>query len=417
MSKVPAAAPTTCSDEAVTQAPVFNPFDPAFRADPYPTYRALRELDPVHASPLGITVLTRYDDVVRMLRSPDVSRDVLRSATDFTELEREQLATRRVRSQSMLNLDPPDHTRMRSLVNKAFTPSAIERLRPRIVQLVDGILDVASERGELNVVDDLAFPVPFQVISDLLDMPTQRADELRNWAQALTLSLEPTASEHDMDVAASTFDLMSDYLTDVIEHRRQHMGGDVLSALITAEESGDRLSLDELIATVVLLYVAGHETTVNLIGNSVLALLAHPGERAKWRERGAALDNNASDELLRYDGPVQQTIRVPRVDMEFDGETIAAGSRVLTVLGAANRDGAMFEDPDRLWLDRPNANRHMGFAAGIHYCLGSSLAKAEVQIAVGSMVRRFNEWELVGEAQWRDRLTIRGVSQLTVKLS
>jgi cytochrome P450 len=401
----------------VTSPPVFNPFDPAFRANPYPTYRALREHDSVHASPLGITVLTRYDDVVRMLRSPDVSRDVLLSATDFTDQEREQLAARRVRSQSMLNLDPPDHTRMRSLVNKAFTPSAIERLRPRIIALVNSALDRAAEVGRLNVVEDLAFPVPFQVISDLLDMPTARSDELRDWAQALTLSLEPTASETDMGLAVEAFDAMSDYLHDVIEHRRINIGTDVLSALIIAEESGDRLSVDELIATVVLLYVAGHETTVNLIGNSVLALMDHPDERVAWRNSDGALDNNASDELLRYDGPVQQTIRVPKVDMTFDGGTVAAGSRVLTVLGAANRDPAVFQDPDRLWLQRPNANRHMGFAGGIHYCLGSSLAKAEVQIAVGSIVRRFAEWELAEPPTWRDRLTIRGVDQLSINVA
>jgi cytochrome P450 len=395
---------------------VFNPFDPAFRSDPYPFYARLREHDPVHRSPIGITVLSRYDDVARVLRSPKVSRDVDESAVDLSAEAIEERAARRRRgaAKSMLTLDPPDHTRMRGLVNKAFTPSAIEALRPRVGELVGTVLDRAAERGSLDVVDELAFPVPFQVISDLLAMPTERADELRDWSQAITWGLEPTCTAEQRSGAQRAGDLMADHLRTVIAQRRRTLGDDVLSALIVAEEQGDRLSEAELISTVILLYVAGHETTVNLIGNSILALLKHPDQLELWRRTGPSLDANAVDELLRFDGPVQHTIRVPLVDMDFDGGRVEAGHRVLTLLGSANHDPSVFAEPDALHLDRPNVSRHLAFAAGIHYCLGSSLARLEAQVAVGSLVHRFAHWELRGEPVWRDRLTIRGVEQLSL---
>jgi cytochrome P450 len=395
---------------------VYNPFDPAFRANPYPFYARLRQYDPVHRSPIGITVLSRYDDVSRVLRSPKVSRDVDESAADLTPEAIEERASRRRRgaAKSMLNLDPPDHTRMRGLVNKAFTPSAIEALRPRVRALVTGVLDRAAEAGELDLIDELAFPVPFQVISNLLAMPTERADELREWSQAVTWGLEPTCTAEQRMAALVAGEAMVEHLRTVIEDRRRNLGDDVLSALIIAEEAGDRLTEPELISTVVLLYIAGHETTVNLIGNSVFALLQHPGQRELWRRTGSSLDANAVDELLRFDGPVQHTIRVPLQRMEFEGGAVEAGHRVLTLLGSANHDPSVFEDADELRLERTNTSRHLAFAAGIHYCLGSSLARLEAQEAVGALVHRFAEWELAAEPTWRDRLTIRGVEHLSL---
>ena len=399
----------------------FDPFDPAFRANPYPFYSALRDTDPVH-TPAGAdaVILTRYDDVSQTLRSNSFSRDIEATAkppTDPLAIAKRNRRANRNASKSILNLDPPDHTRLRRLVSKAFTPSAIERLRPRVQRLVDDVLDRASADGGLELIDDLAFPIPFQVISDLLDMPVDRAEEMREWSQIITFSLEPTSTLDDLAKVDAVFAELVPYLLTVVEDRRAHPGDDLLSALIAVEENGDTLTLPELMSFVILLYIAGHETTVNLIGNSVNALLAHPDQLALWHAN-PSIGTNAVDEFLRYDGPVQQTVRVPIVPVTYQGlagpVTIEPGTVVTTVLGAANRDPHMFVEPDRLDLTRTNANRHMAFASGIHYCLGSNLARLEAEVAVGSLVARFPNMRATGDITWRDRLTIRGVDHLSL---
>jgi cytochrome P450 len=399
----------------------WDPFDPAFRADPYPTYERLQREHPAYQVPGGSLVVTRYDDVARTLRSNEFSRDIEANATPRTDpVSLRRRERRQGGAKTILNLDPPDHTRLRRLVSQAFTPSAIDRLRPGIQTMVDGVLDRAAERGSMELVDELAFPVPFQVISELLAMPMDRADDLREWSQALTASLEPTTTIEVLDAADAAVAELVPHLVSVIEQRRAAPGDDLLSALLAVEEAGDRLSPAELISFVMLLYVAGHETTVNLIGNGVLALLRHPDQLARWRD-DRTLDARAVDELLRYDGPVQHTTRVAMTDVAYDdgaGGTveIGRGQMVLTVLGAANHDARMFEAPHDLRLDRPNANRHLAFAAGIHYCLGASLAKLEAEVAITSLIRRFESIELADEPHWRDRLTIRGVDRLALSL-
>lgn len=396
---------------------VFTPLDPAFRANPYPFYAALREHDPVHRT--GDTVvLTRYEDVAYTLRSNDFSRDIEANANEPTDpLSRAKRDRRRSRnsSKTILNLDPPDHTRLRRLVSKAFTPSSIENLRPRIQQLVDEVLDRAATRGGIELIDELAFPIPFQVISDLLDMPVDRADELRDWSQVITFALEPASTMDDLAEVDRAFAQLIPYLFEIIEDRRRHPGDDLLSALIAVEDDGDNLDAAELISFVVLLYIAGHETTVNLIGNSVNALLKHPDQLAAWNA-DPSIGVRAVDELLRFDGPVQQTVRVPMVPVHYETAsgrvTVEPGTVVTTVLGAGNHDPSMFETPGRLSLNRLNAGRHLAFAAGIHYCLGSNLAKLEAEVAVGSLVRRFPDMRSTGDITWRDRLTIRGVDRL-----
>ena len=401
---------------------LWDPADAAFRADPYPAYSYLRDYAPIYPAPGGPLVVTRYADVARVLRSNDVSRDIEAHAridpNDAVAVRRR--ARRQGGAKTILNLDPPDHTRLRRLVSKAFTPSAVERLRPRIEQMVDEALDRAADKGGIELIDELAFPVPFKVISELLDMPTERADELRTWSQQLTLGLEPGATLADFDTAEAAILQLVPYLVEIIDRRRQSPGDDLLSRLLDVEDEGDTLSAAELIAFVVLLYVAGHETTVNLIGNGTLALLRHPDQLRLWRD-DPSLDANAVDELLRFDGPVQHTVRVPLVPIEFegaDGVRVVAhpGDTVLAVLGSANRDPRIFDDPEALLLDRPNANRHLAFAAGIHYCLGASLAKLEASTAIGRLIRRFETIEMVGEPHWRDRLTIRGVDRLELRL-
>lgn len=400
---------------------LFNPFDPAFRADPYPFYDRLRVEAPVYTTPFGDHVLSRYSDVSATLRNNDFSRDLDANSRQDPASPRAQRLERQAEAKTILNLDPPDHTRLRRLVSKAFTPSAIERLRPRVQQLVGDVLDRAAARGTMELVDELAFPVPFQVISDLLAMPTERSAELRDWSQALTATLEPTATAEELDRGLEARDAVAAYLTEVIEARRANLGDDVLSALIVLEEDGDRLSHLELISFVLLLYVAGHETTVNLIGNGTLALLRNREQLALWRD-DPSLGAAAVDELLRFDGPVQLTARTPLVDVTFSGAhgepvVLDAHSTVFCVLGAANHDPDAFDDPHRLDLRRPNAGRHLAFSAGIHYCLGAALARLEAEEAIGMLIRRFPTIEMNAEPAWRDRLTIRGVSRLDLTVA
>lgn len=408
----------TDTDDRPHAEPLWNPADPAFRADPYPFYDRLRDEAPAYRAPGGTLVVTRYADVARTLRSNDVSRDVDANATydENDPIAARRRERRRGGAKTILNLDPPDHTRLRRLVSQAFTPSAVERLRPRIEQMVDDALDAAAERGSIELIADLAFPVPFMVISELLAMPTDRAAEISEWSQALTAGLEPAATTDELDQAEAAAMQLIPYLIETIEARRAEPDDDVLSALLAIEDEGDTLSPAELISFVVLLYVAGHETTVNLIGNGTLALLRNPDQLAMWRD-DPTLDANAVDELLRFDGPVQHTVRVAMNPIEFEGaagEPVVAepGSTILTSIGAANHDPEMFADPDALRLDRPNANKHLAFSAGIHYCLGASLAKLEATIAIGRLIRRFDTIELAGEPHWRDRITIRGVDRL-----
>ena len=396
----------------------FNPFDAQFRNNPHPFYDRLRQHEPVHKTPIGFVVLTRYDDVVSTLRSNDFSRDIELNA-NLPDSPTRRFRRDNERSKSILNLDPPDHTRLRRLVAKSFTPSAIEKLRNRIGQLVDVSLANARESGRLELVEELAFPVPFQVISDLLAMPTDRAEELREWSQIITATLEPTTSVEDLEKGQAAIEKMRPYLAEIIAHRRRNMGDDMLSSLISVEEQGEKLNNDELMSFVILLYIAGHETTVNLIGNSVHALITHPDQLAMMRTEGCT--QNMVDELLRFNGPVQHTIRTPLVDCKFEvaGQEIKVekGSLVLASLGAANHDPSVFADPHKLDFLRPNSNRHLSFAAGVHYCLGASLAKLETEIALTTLVKTFEKIEMASTPEWRDRLTIRGVNKFELMVS
>ena len=395
----------------------FNPFDPEFRKNPHPFYDRLRTEEPVHRTPLGFVVLTRYEDVVNTLRNNDFSRDIEVNA-NLPESPTRKFRRENERSKSMLNLDPPDHTRLRRLVSKSFTPSAIEKLRPRIQQLVDDALANAKRTGHLELVEELAFPVPFQVISDLLAMPTERGEELREWSQIITATLEPTTGVEELEKGQEAIAKMRPYLEEIIQHRRRNMGDDMLSSLIAVEDQGEKLNNDELMSFVILLYIAGHETTVNLIGNSVHALLTHPEQLDVMRRESCT--PNMVDELLRFNGPVQHTIRTPLVDISIpvNGQEmlIKKGSLVLASLGAGNHDPSVFDNPHQLDFSRSNSNRHLAFAAGVHYCLGASLAKLETEVAVGTLVKTFKSIEFDTQPEWRDRLTIRGVSKFELNV-
>jgi len=394
-----------------------NPFAPGYFEDPYVQYRQLREQAPVHHNPLGPWTITRYEDCSRLLRDPRMS--VMPGNADVdprTEMierfgyERSERGTR-----AILNLDPPDHTRIRRLAQQAFTPRRVDTLLARIQTLVDGMLDEVEPAGGMDVIADLAFPLPFAVISEMLGMPETNRAEMRRWSHTLIKSLEPIVMPDEFPAILDAGDHLTEHVTAAIEWKRREPADDLLSALIAAEEEGDRLSPAELRDQVVLLYLAGHETTVNLIGNGTLAVLRHPDQQAALRD-DPALIGNAVEELLRYDSPVQFSRRVTLADVEFGGQTIPERSFVFTCLGAANRDPEHFgPDADELDLRRRDAPHHISFGGGIHHCLGAVLARAEARAAIGTLVRRFPDVALAGDdPAWNGRVVLRGLDELPV---
>jgi cytochrome P450 len=400
--------------------PLLNPFAPGFFDNPYAQYAAVREQDPVHLSPIGVWALFRYDDVVRVLRDPHLSveeRNAREVTSTLSPEVQEALAARNARgSRAMLNLDPPDHHRLRRLVSKVFTPRMIESLRPRVQQLVDEHLDavVARGTGTMDVIADLAFPLPFVVISEMLGIPEERDRwQLREWSGALVKTFDPIVTDDDMHAAMRASDNLLEYVTETIAWKRANPAADLLTALIAAEDEGDRLDEAELVDQIILLYVAGHETTVNLIGNGTLALLRNPDQLALLRE-DASLDANAVEELLRYDSPVQMSRRITLEPFEIDGKEIEAGVFLMTALGSANRDPRKFgNDAARLDLRRADANQHVSFGGGFHSCLGAHLARLEGQVALGTLVRRFPRLELATDTpEWNGRIVLRGLSRL-----
>ena len=391
----------------------FNPMDPEFLADPYPTYRRLRAEDPVHHSPLGFWVLTRYEDVSSVLRDPRFVKEPLAALV----AARFGAEVPRGVGLSMLDRDPPDHTRLRSLVSTAFTPRVVEGLRPRIQQIVDDLITRAEAAGGMDVIEEFAYPIPVNVICEMLGVPVADHERFRGWSLDIARGLDSIWLPPDSEIprrSAASRHAISDYFRGLIAQRRASPRNDLLSALIAAEAAGDKLSEEELVATCILLLIAGHETTVNLIGNGMLALLRHPAELRRLRE-SPGLITSAVEELLRYDGPVQRTARVASADATIGGRTIAKGDMVMPFIAAADRDPAQFPEPDRLDLSRSD-NRHIAFGWGIHFCLGAPLARIEGQIAIDALVRRLPGLELAThEPEYRQSLTLRGLKTLPVK--
>jgi cytochrome P450 len=390
----------------------FNPMDPEFVADPYPTYHRLRTEEPVHHSPLGFWVLTRYEDVVSVLRDP---RCVKEPIAAFVAARFGVEVTRGI-GISMLDRDPPDHTRLRGLVSKAFTPRVVEGLRPRVQQIVDDLLDGVQGAGTMDVIEDFAYPLPVIVICEMLGVPVADHERFKGWSLDLARGLDAIMLPPESEVSRRSLAArqgLAGYFRELIAERRAAPRGDLLSALIAAEEAGDTLSEDELLATCILLLVAGHETTVNLLGNGTLALLRHPDQLRRLREE-PGLIGTAVEELLRFDGPVQRTARIPSADLAIGGCTIGKGEMVMPFIGAADRDPAQFPEPDRLDLGRAD-NRHIAFGWGIHFCLGAPLARLEGQVALGTLVRRLPRLALATDRpEYRQSLTLRGLKALPV---
>jgi cytochrome P450 len=317
-------------------------------------------------------------------------------------------------TRSMLDLDPPDHTRLRKLVSQAFTPRTIETLTPSVEALVDEALDRIDAAGEVDLIDALAFPLPFTVISVMLGMPDTDSTRLRELSHMVVRSLEPVPDEETVRQIIDADIELVELAADAIAWKRANPGDDLLTALINAEDSGDVLTDEELRAQVILLYVAGHETTVNLIGNGMLALLRDPEQLELWRGR-PDLDDNAVEELLRFDPPVQMSRRVTIEDYPVGDEVIPSGSFVIACLASANRDEAQFgPDAGRLRMDRPNARQQISFGAGVHHCLGAALARLEGRVAMSRLIRRFPDLRLAGEPEWNGRINLRGLARLPV---
>lgn len=396
----------------------FNPLDPQYHSNPYPRYRRLRERDPVHRSRLADGwVLSRYEDVNAMLRDSRFSADDRKSAGYNTMRSRALAAgamteEEAARSPSMLRVDPPDHTRLRSLVNRAFTPRAVEALRPRVEEIVEQLLDAAEPAGRMDVIRDLAYPLPVIVIAEMLGIPPADRDRFKAWSEAVARSVDLVGSpEVERRSREASRELWS-YFQAIAAERRSQPREDLLSALLAAEQQGDKLSTDEVFATCELLLVAGNETTTNLIGNGLLALMQNPEQLTMLRQ-DPALIPNAVEELLRFDSPVQATSRIALEDIEFRGRHFRKGQQAILLLGAANRDPNQFSDPDALDVRRTEV-RHMSFGHGMHFCLGSPLARLEAPIALAALLRRFPELRLDGTPEWAGGIVLRGLRAMPV---
>ncbi|MCE7003303.1 cytochrome P450 [Kibdelosporangium philippinense] len=386
----------------------FNPFLPGFFDDPYPHYKQLATEHPVQDHPLGFWLLTRYDDVLALLRAGQ--------SVEIRNMSGQQQDPAAVLNASMLDRDPPDHPRLRALVTKVFTRRAISALEPRITELVDGALDKMAERGSSDLVEQLAFPLPFAVISEMLGLPQIDNARIRDLSGTLVQSLEVVADEETARAIGDAAAELQALTRDLVAWKRANPADDLLTALIAAEHEGQVLNEDELVSQVVLLYVAGHETTVNLIANGTLALLRNPDQFALLRQQ-PDLTANAVEEFLRYDSPVQQTRRIMISPYEVGGFEIPRGAFVVACLAAANRDEKVFgPDADKLRLDRKEARHHLSFGGGPHHCLGAALARLEGQIAIGRMVQRFPDLAVDGEIELNNRINLRGLNKLPVKV-
>jgi pimeloyl-[acyl-carrier protein] synthase len=386
----------------------FDPRSPAFRADPYPYYDMLRAYAPIfHWEAWDIWFLTRHEDCATLLRDNRLGHGA------FYDVPEQQRPLLEMQSQWLLLKNPPDHTRLRGLVHKAFTPRIVEQMRTKIQAIADGLLDKVQGTGRMDVIADLAYPLPVTVIAEMLGVPLADQEEFHGWSNDLARSLDLTDETAVYDRAAEASVLFRDYLRGLAAEKRAHPHDDLLSILVQVEEAGDRLTEDELYATCTLLFIAGHETTINLIGNGVLALLQHPDQLEKL-QADKNLMRTAVEEFLRYDSPVQLTSRAALEEITLRGQTIPRGSQVAFLLGAANRDPERFDNPNSLDIGR-EPNPHLAFGGGIHYCLGAPLARLEGHIALETLLRRMPNLTPATDAPvYRNNYALRGLDSLPV---
>ncbi|MET4386542.1 cytochrome P450 [Bradyrhizobium sp. F1.4.3] len=395
--------------------PLFNPLSPDFIRNPYPHYARLRITDPVHVSPYGSFVASRHAEVSLAMRDK-------RFGKDFVERTRRRYGPQimeepvfRSMSHWMLQADPPDHTRLRGLVVKAFTARRVEDMRPRIQEIVDQAINAVIDHGHMDLIEDFAFRLPVTIICDMLGIPEDHREVFYNSSRDGGRLLDPVPMSAEEIAKGNAANMMAQmYFQQLFELRRRNPGDDLTTQLVQAEEDGNKLTNEELTANIILLFGAGHETTVNLIGNGLLALHRNPDQLALLKAR-PDLITNAIEEFLRYDSSVQMTGRVTLEDIDdLGGKRIPKGETVLCLLGSANRDPAVYPDnPDRLDITRPNV-RPLSFGGGIHFCLGAQLARIEAEIAIATLLRRLPDLRIddVANPEWRPTFVLRGLKRL-----
>jgi cytochrome P450 len=396
---------------------------PANVQDPFALYRRLRDHEPVHwSASLGGWVVTRYADVLEIFSRPErFSSDRFRKLDPRLASERPAVkAVASVLGDWLVFRDPPDHTRLRALLQKTFTPRRLEKSRDRIQETIDELLDQSAESagnpGEMDFIRDFAFPLPAIVIAGLLGAPPEDIEPIKQWSDRLAAYLGGAVDGRDnFGEAREGLDGLVDYFRRLLAERSRAPGDDLMSLMLRAEHEGERLSADEVVSNCVLLLFAGHETTTNLLGNGLHHLLCHPAQERALRE-APGLVESAVEELLRYDGPVPATTKIATEDFEWHGASIRRGEMVLPFLSAANRDPRHFDDPDTLDLAR-HPNRHLAFAHGIHFCLGAPLARLEAHLAFETLLRRYPRIEPLETPRFKPQLFLRGLESLRLRLA
>lgn len=401
--------------QTATSAPLFNPLAPEFIRDPYPHYARLRTTDPMHLTPLGMYVASRHAEASLVMRDKRFGKDYAERTKRRYGPDIMEEPVFRSFSHTMLQQDPPDHTRLRGLVVKAFTARRVEDMRPRIQQIVDETLDRIIPLGKMELIEDFAFRLPVTIICDMLGIPEEHRELFYTGSRNSGRILEPVPlSPEEIKQGNATNAMTEMYFQQLFDLRRKNPGDDLTTQLVQAEEDGSKLSNEELTANIVLLFGAGHETTVNLIGNGLLALHRNPDQLALLKAN-PALITNAIEEFLRYDSSVQMTGRVALEDIDdLGGKRIPKGETVLCLLGSANHDPAVYPDrPDSLDITRPNV-RPLSFGGGIHFCLGAQLARLEAEVAIATLLRRLPDLKLddAENPEWRPTFVLRGLKQL-----
>ncbi|WP_199751443.1 cytochrome P450 [Bradyrhizobium sp. RP6] len=394
--------------------PLFNPLSPDFIRDPYPHYDRLRTLDPIHVTPFGQFVTSRHADVSLVMRDKRFGKDFVERTTRRYGPEIMKEPVFRSMSYWMLQADPPDHTRLRGLVVKAFTARRVEDMRPRIQEIVDQAIDAVIDRGHMDLIEDFAFRLPVTIICDMLGIPEEHREVFYKSSRDGGRLLDPVPLSAEEIKKGNAGNLMAQmYFQQLFELRRRTPGDDLITRLVQAEEDGNKLTNEELTANIILLFGAGHETTVNLIGNGLLALHRNPDQLALLKARPELMEG-AIEEFLRYDSSVQMTGRVALEDVDLGGVKIPKGESVLCLLGSANRDPAIYPDrPDRLDVTRANV-KPLSFGGGIHFCLGAQLARIEAEIAIATLLRRLPDLRIddAENPEWRPTFVLRGLKRL-----
>jgi cytochrome P450 len=392
---------------------------PEGQADPYPYYALMREESRASRTAFGPYVVNGYEECLGVLRDPRLGRG--QGMGDSSGGIFGETGTRRrefldASQHNMLLSDPPDHTRLRRLVSRSFTPRQVERLRPALHELVDGLLDALAERGEVDFMAEFALPLPMSVIGELVGVPIDERADLQPHVRAAAKGIEPVLSEEEIEEAIVAIAFLGDYFLELLEERRRRPCDDLLTALVQARESDDRLTDEEITSTAVLLFAAGFETTTNLLGNGLLALLRHPDQLADWRAH-PDIAPSAVEELLRFDSPVQFNMRTALEPADLLGEPLERGARIVVLQGAANHDPARFAGADALDLRRKD-NTPLSFGWGIHHCIGAALARMEGEIAFNALLARFGTMDLLEEeAHWRPSFTLRGLLDLPLRVA